>query len=172
MTNHLLCAHPDFASPVTRIAVEVVRDTANRLRLEFRLSGALDGVAIPPTDAPERTDQLWRHTCLEAFVGAHEEGYYEYNLSPSGRWAAYRFDAYRAGMRDAAMRDPGIEWRGGDGVLRATIALPGDARGALGLSAIIEDVHGNRSFWALAHPAGPPDFHDATCFTAELPPAG
>jgi hypothetical protein len=27
------------------------------------------------------------------------DGYVEYNLSPSGAWAAYRFDGYREGMR-------------------------------------------------------------------------
>jgi len=34
-----------------------------------------------------------------------------------------------------------------------------------------EDTGGNRSFWALAHPSGQPDFHHPACFAAELPPA-
>ena len=28
------------------------------------------------------------------------EGYYEFNFSPSGEWAAYRFSGYREGMAD------------------------------------------------------------------------
>ena len=46
-----------------------------------------------------RTDGLWRHTCFEAFIAAAvRPEYWEYNLSPSGAWAAYHFTGYRAGM--------------------------------------------------------------------------
>ena len=41
----------------------------------------------------------------------------------------------------------------------------------LGLSAVIEDTSGGKSYWALAHPPGKPDFHHADCFALELPPA-
>jgi hypothetical protein len=40
----------------------------------------------------------------------------------------------------------------------------------LGLSAIVEDTNGGKSYWALAHPPGKPDFHHADCFTLELSP--
>jgi hypothetical protein len=33
---------------------------------------------------------------------------------------------------------------------------------------VIEDIGGGRSYWALAHPAGKPDFHHADGFTIEL----
>lgn len=47
-------------------------------------------------------------------------------------------------------------------------------RGAakIGLSAVIEETDGTKSYWALAHPDGPPDFHDPACFVLELPAAG
>jgi hypothetical protein len=38
-----------------------------------------------------------------------------------------------------------------------------------GLAAVIEETSGRRSFWALAHPPGKPDFHHADCFTLEVP---
>ena len=38
----------------------------------------------------------------------------------------------------------------------------------LGLSAVIEEVNGRKSYWALAHPVGKPDFHHNDCFTLEL----
>ena len=41
----------------------------------------------------------------------------------------------------------------------------------LGLSAVIEENSGRKSYWALKHPDGPPDFHRADCFTLELPAA-
>ena len=40
----------------------------------------------------------------------------------------------------------------------------------LGLSAVIEEANGRKSYWALAHPPGKADFHHADCF-AELPTA-
>jgi hypothetical protein len=40
-----------------------------------------------------------------------------------------------------------------------------------GLSAIIEEADGTRSYWALAHPPGEPDFHHPDCFALELPAA-
>lgn len=173
MPIYFLRPHPDFPSPVTRIAVEVARTASDRLALTYRIGGDLDRVAIPRPQAAARADELWKHSCCEVFLGVGE-GYYEFNFSPSSQWAAYRFDGHRAGMRAADTDAPAIAWaRDGDAArLAATIPLPPDAAGPIGLSAIIEDVNGNRSFWALAHPPGAPDFHHAACFAAELPPAG
>jgi hypothetical protein len=39
----------------------------------------------------------------------------------------------------------------------------------IGLTAVVEEVDGTKSYWALAHAPGPPDFHNADCFTARLP---
>jgi hypothetical protein len=50
--------------------------------------------------------------------------------------------------------------------------LPCDAPWRLGLSAVIEDTSGRMSYWALAHPAGKPDFHHLDCFAYELSPRG
>jgi hypothetical protein len=39
----------------------------------------------------------------------------------------------------------------------------------LGLSAVLEEKDGTKSYWALAHPnPDKPDFHLADCFTAKL----
>ena len=164
MPIYFLRPHPDFPSPVTRIAVELRRVTPDRLGLVYRIGGDLNRVAIPRPQRAARTDELWKHSCCEAFFGTGE-GYCEFNFSPSSQWAAYRFDGHRAGMREAATDGSPIQWaRDGDAArLTATIPIPPDAAGPIGLSAIIEDTGGNRSFWALAHPHGPPDFHDAAC---------
>jgi hypothetical protein len=51
-----------------------------------------------------------------------------------------------------------------------TIAVDADAIWALGLSAILEEKGGTKSYWALAHPSGDkPDFHAPDCFAASLP---
>jgi hypothetical protein len=51
----------------------------------------------------------------------------------------------------------------------ATIAVPADTNWQLGLSAVLEEKDGTKSYWALAHPGEKPDFHDAGCFAAHLP---
>ena len=173
MALFFLRPHPISASPVSRIAVQVSRIAPDLLGLTYWIGGDLRRVAFPRHRAAGRTDGLWRHSCCEAFVGAGT-GYYEFNFSSSSEWAAYRFDGHRTGMRDAAIDPLTVGWeREGEAArLTATLRLPSDAAGPLGLSAIIEDASGNRAFWALAHPPGDPDFHDPACFAAQLPPAG
>lgn len=131
-------------------------------------------------NTPVFTNELWRTTCFEAFVqpdgGA---GYFEFNFATSGAWAAYRFAGYRAGMTPLAERcDPHVVVRAHPGELRVEIEagvrsveedpLRGDWR--VGVSAIIEDARGGKSYWALAHPGGAPDFHHSDCFALRLPP--
>ena len=71
------------------------------LAVSWRLAGDLSTVALPaPAPRPARLDGLWRGTCFELFLGlAGEPAYREFNLSPSGDWNAYRFDAPRQGGR-------------------------------------------------------------------------
>ena len=38
------------------------------------------------------------------------------------------------------------------------------------ISAVIEEADGTKSYWALAHPPGKPDFHHADGFALQLPP--
>jgi hypothetical protein len=53
--------------------------------------------------------------------------------------------------------------------LREIAALPSDSVWELGLSAVIEETDGHKSYWALRHPPGKPDFHHPDCFALELP---
>ncbi|MFC7497623.1 hypothetical protein ACFQRC_00110 [Enterovirga sp. GCM10030262] len=55
--------------------------------------------------------------------------------------------------------------------LRALLEVPDllpDMPWQLGLSAVIEETNGRKSYWALAHPPGDPDFHHEDCFALEL----
>jgi hypothetical protein len=150
----------------------VVVDLGRRgdsLWLMFIVDGDIDAVEWPPEAQPGRADDLWRHTCFEVFVAA-DNGYVEYNLSPTGQWATYRFDSYREGMRPA---DQTIDVHGLDGgenyvALEAVIDLPPDATGPIALSAVIEATDGTLSYWALAHPSDKPDFHHPDSFVLEL----
>jgi len=171
--RHLLRLHPDSRSAaVTRIEAEVERLRPGSLQLTYLVTGMIGDLRLPPLEPPERADALWQHTCFEAFVrGSPGEAYYEFNFAPSTKWAAFRFDGYRAGMRVAGeIRAPRIEVQSGAEryALQASLEL-GDAALRLGLAAIIEESNGNKSYWALSHPPGKPDFHHSVCFVLEFP---
>jgi hypothetical protein len=174
--------HPDSrCAAVTRIDVDVTRPRAGGVVLSYVVTGRISDLRLPAVTASARADKLWRHTCFEAFVRASpDEAYYEFNFAPSSQWAAYRFDRYRSGMRVAAgIGAPRIEVQSAAGrytllaklELDALSRLPPNSGCHLGLAAVVEETDGNKSYWALAHPAGKPDFHHADGFALELSPA-
>jgi hypothetical protein len=174
--------HPDsLCRAATHIEVDVARPQAGSLVLSYFVAGKIGDLRIPPVVSPVRADELWQHTCFEAFVGSSANAaYYEFNFAPSTQWAAYRFGSYRSGMRVATeISAPRIEVQSSPEcyTLQASLeldrlsGLPRDARWRLGLSAVIEETSGGRSYWALAHPPGKPDFHHSDCFAHELSPA-
>lgn len=212
--------HPDTPCEAVReIAVDVARE-GMALSLKFDLSGDVEAIAFPERRNAARADELWRHTCFEAFLkplpdtrssrrksgpsdlDEGEEcadqsepwpgqnqlspdfrrderggGYVEINLSPSNQWAIYAFGGYREGMRSP----DGVERRGLDCqitsdrfVLTTTFDLDrldilSSAQWRLGLSAVIELKDGPKSYWALAHAPGQPDFHHPDAFAVTLP---
>lgn len=168
----LLTPHPDTPSmAVTRIAVTVRRADEHVLELRYEIEGDLAQVRWPALAEPSRTDELWKHTCLEAFVKpVAGETYVELNFAPSTQWAAYRFDGYRAGMTDAEIVAPQVQPQmdGAAFVLVARVELPDGGAWRLALSAVIEAADGSKSYWALAHPPGKPDFHHADSFAYAL----
>lgn len=193
-----LVCHP--ATPCDFVQGFTVRVDAlgeGRTVFYYRLEGDIDRLRLPSQQRPRHVDELWRHTCFEAFIAPEAaSAYLEFNFSPSSVWAIYRFDDYRSGMRalhpEPAPRivcrrrlqhleadvevqlDPLIPYLLPAATENATIAdgTASPATGArLGLSAVLEDLHGQISYWALAHPPGKPDFHCAKSFTAQLPQA-
>jgi hypothetical protein len=168
--------HPN-QSAAAAIALEAraMRPSADRLELRYVVTGDLGALYLPPAGHPNRADELWKRTCFEAFVrpGA-DEAYFEFNFAPTQWWAAYRFDRYRQGMAaDANITPARIEAHTGGDRFELTVALdlpdwPADRSWRLGLSAVIEELNGDKSYWALAHPSGRPDFHHADGFVLEL----
>lgn len=175
----VLAPHPDFPAPsVDGITVTVAATTAGGLRLDYRLTGDLAALRVPTAASPVEPDRLWAHTCFEVFLTRGEGlAYREYNFSPSGQWAGYGFAAYR--QRDAAILPvPVCDWRAFPGELALTVTLPakalptGDGPLRLALTTVVEladGAPGTLSYWALAHPAGKPDFHHRDGFVLALP---
>jgi len=179
-----LSEHPDTPCPtVVYIDVTIWRPTPDRLKLRYYVWGDIEIIAIPSaTGSHRRAEGLWKHTCFEAFIASDDGGYYEINLSPSGEWAAYRFDGYRSGMRSEdrlALVDMTCASDGDYLQVDATIDMGGlpsaefSGEVRLGLSAVVEvvDEEGRYvAYFALAQPPGKPDFHHPDAFAGFLPP--
>lgn len=165
MKHRLLC-HPDTPS----VSGEMVEVEVLDLHLTFTVVGVAD-LILPERLSPGRSDGLWTTTCFELFLKPKaSEAYFEFNFSPSTQWAAYGFEGYRSNMRELEMAPPQIETSAsGDSLeLRALISPPAIGPFLLGLSAVIEGSGGRKSYWALAHPEGKPDFHHPDSFVHEL----
>jgi len=158
----LLVRHPDtLPGAVQSIDAELDRliDGANAT---FRVCGDMTKLVIPAPAAPERTDGLWRTTCFELFVAGEGAGYREYNFSPSGQWAAYEFDDYRAGMRNAPAHietEIYLTNNALDFSTKINTEFPNPV--LVGLTAVIEETDGAIRYWSSAFAPGKPDFHAA-----------
>lgn len=173
----VLSPHPSNARDDLTLTAQAER-YGTELLFSFDVFGATDQVRLSPAaPSPTRRDELWRSTCFEAFVRpARSPAYQELNLSPSGDWAFYHFDDRRTGMSKPDVTAPAIEFETAENGLKlrasldlATLlspAVPWD----LALAVVLETQDGQRSYWALAHPPGAPDFHDPDCFVLHLPP--
>lgn len=178
-----LTAHPETPCPaIQSFVVHCDLSESGLLRLRYRLAGDSAGLAIPAANpAPERRDELWRHTCCEVFLAeGGGPAYWEGNFSPAGDWALYHFTAYRQGMTAPAITRPPAITVSRDPAclqLRAELDLAGlgwpnpeqPEPPRLALAAVVATRAGAPSYWALRHPPGPPDFHHPDSFTLRLP---
>jgi ribosomal protein L34 len=155
---------------VRTLTVDIARPPDGGLALTYEVTGRIAELRLPPPATPARADDLWRTTCFEAFLRAQDsDAYLELNFAPSGAWATYRFSGYRAGMSQASGRAL-IETRATADrfELRARAELGDFPLAKLALSAVIEETSGVKSYWALAHPQGKPDFHHSAGFVLDL----
>ncbi len=173
-----LRCHPSTRSDAVRaIQVLVRRSASAELQMTYCLDGDMSRIRLPSPGAPRL--ELWRHTCFEAFIAVEGQPvYHEFNFAPSGEWAVYAFSGYRNGrpLSNETIR-PHIAMRSTEGRLEMDALVRLDLLSALharaplrlGLSAVIETGDGF-SYWALRHPTGKPDFHDANGFALRLEP--
>jgi hypothetical protein len=148
-----------------------------KLILTYSAGGALNQILWPASlsSQPQRRDELWKHTCFEAFIKpVGQDRYWEINISPAGDWNVYRFTSYRNEMtREEAVQAlhpiftrNGDQWR-----LSYEIWVPAWAVATeleVGLTSVIEDTSGEISYWAIHHAGAQPDFHLANSFTKRI----
>ena len=175
MARRPLICHPDTPTDAVKsILANVERVLADRIAITFHLKGDMQRIMQPVLNPNRRKDGLWHHTCFEAFLKAGgAKGYTEYNFATSGEWAAYCFSEYRSGRTDAELKKPDMVVRISRFRMFLVAYLTADLPPlSLALSAVIEEIDGTKSYWALAHPPGKPDFHHRDCFALELAPPG
>ncbi len=164
-----LIPHPGTTVATLQSIDAAVWQDDGRWHFRYLLEGTAD-LRLPDPEEPGRADGLWKATCAEAFVGLPRGAYLEFNFSPSGQWAAYRFDGPRQRMREEPAEvevclDFGQEWAAIEAAVRCTALEPGLT---LGMAAVVEEQGGIKSYWALRHGDGPPNFHERACFTGLL----
>ena len=178
-TATLICHPATPCRALSALSVALER-TADGVVLLYQLQRRVDAddLRVPgdATGAGVRRDGLWQHTCLELFVRpAGGTAYREFNFSPNGDWAVYDFSAarQRAANDLPPLSAPRIHWHSdASGWTMRVELLAADLYMAphleLNLSAVIEAAHGQKSYWALRHPAAQPDFHHSQAFTLVL----
>lgn len=170
-TLRLHCHPANHGGTPLTLSVTVSQTTAG-LHLAYTVAGDMGALRVPVATTPGPADNLWQHTCLEAFVASEgDAAYREFNFSPSGEWAVYRFASER--VRETAHAEaelpPLTQVTLRANLLTLNTVLPWaalplhQAALSIGLSAVIEETDGRLSHWALSHPGERPDFH---------PPAG
>ncbi|HME40802.1 MAG TPA: DOMON-like domain-containing protein [Steroidobacteraceae bacterium] len=175
----VLTAHPSTPNLAVRsLGVQFRAEEPDILVFHYSLRADMSRLRVPLTGAGGRANDLWKHTCFEAFVAAADTpGYHEFNFSPSHDWAIYTFGAYRQGVPAAEIgRAPKISVHQGEDGLELLAAVRighlADLRGArllrFALAAVIEGEDGRLSYWGLRHPPGKPDFHHPHGFALEV----
>ncbi len=156
--------------PVQTVDAKIAK-TDLGCRARFRLEGDMTAVVVPPPSAGRRLDDLWKTTCLEIFWQREgKSSYREFNLSPSGDWAAYDFDDVRTNICRAPVEAITIACVGFETglTLECDVAADLDMPARIALNAVVEDTAGNIQFWALAFADGPANFHSPACRALKL----
>jgi hypothetical protein len=157
-------------SPQSGLSVEAKLESGQKtFTLSFEVTGdALEKVVLPSrSQKPERKNELWKQTCFECFFSVgNSSRYYEFNGSPSGDWALYAFDDYRAGMKEVVFRSSAVT------PVMETIERTAEKINCVwripqfteeffdraGVTAVINDGT-EISYWAIKHAGEKPDFH-------------
>lgn len=185
---------PPSRDIVRALTVRVERPAAGVLQFEYRLEGDVARLRVPEKRAPRQVDELWKHTCFEAFIAVADDpsalspattpqsigAYRELNFAPSTEWAAYSFTGYRAGMAPVVLPPPDIRVEATSSSLELIARIDTRALFAstdadlaraplrIAIATVVEDDAGAITYWALQHAPARPDFHHPAGFILEV----
>lgn len=175
-----LAGHPDNPACFhQRVEATLTQRADGALGIVYAILGLNLDLRIPTPHAPASAGALWQTTCCELFVGAvGQNGYREFNFSPSGQWAVCDFtDTRQPRPGTLTCPAPELTCERTEALLELSVTLPKatlpDADSLrLAVATVLEAQGGQHGYWALAHPPGRPDFHHHAGFVLSLGPAG
>lgn len=142
----------------------------DELILHYDLQGPLSELVIPEINSSGLfKDGLWKHSCFELFIKDQDQrSYTEFNFSPSGDYAIYRFSDYRKKDLDYRYRTfPQISASiTGDHLFMDIIIET--LSGEVAICAVIENHRNEINYYALTHQKEKPDFHDPASFILSI----
>jgi hypothetical protein len=148
------------------------------VELHYLLAGQTDEILLPPrAEKPGRKDDLWKMSCFEFFLAMEgQPGYWEFNMCPSGDWNVYRMEKYRrVGFKEETSIQElpfVVSYEGDTFTLDIAVDLhpilqPNQAL-EIGITAVIQTLERQETYWALTHPARKADFHLRESFILAL----
>jgi hypothetical protein len=166
-----------IAGPLSSLIIngDILR-YSNRIALNYNISGLAGMLIPPPSEIKVRKNKLWEETCFELFLADKiAPSYWEFNLSPSGCWNVYHYEAYRKGMKEEIVYSelPFNVFRDSDALtlcLEFNIGkiIRPDLELEAGICAVIKDADGALAYWALTHRGEQPDFHRRDSFIISI----
>ncbi|MCX7978867.1 MAG: hypothetical protein N2578_07675 [Bdellovibrionaceae bacterium] len=151
--------------------------SGSRFCICWQLSGDLSSFVIPKCSSspfkllePNRKNELWKETCFEFFIRPKgQERYWEFNLSPSGKWNLYSLAKYRDELVPSKdLIDGEVSVDGSNQLYKITASLnaPELAKSPFmyNLTCVLQCAGQKTLFFAPRHPKTKPDFHDPSCF--------
>ena len=159
------CPHID------NIKIEAEIEIKNqKLYLQFSLLGSTDIYTFESFKAIKRADNLWEKSCFELFIANRiSNAYWEINISSTGEWNLYQFDAYKQGMREIELTtQPLIQTQQDQDSFTISFELDiaelnlSDSLN-INLATILLTKENSRTFWTI-NPVEKPDFHNQNGF--------
>jgi hypothetical protein len=166
-----------FSAEKSNFALEAdLQVSGSDIKLEYALSDRGFLFQLPgqtqkwSSDAMTREEELWKHTCFEAFLNpVGFPLYFEFNFSLKSAWNCYQFERYRYPQPPKVCWDfvlKSIVWDEFEGKLKIHLENRTQYKKfKVGLTAVLEEKSGLKHYCALAHKGTQPDFHLLDSFT-------
>lgn len=141
-----------------------IRRKTNKWFLTYSALGPIQDLKLPPIQNQGKfQNQLWEETCFEIFFTNNTSTEYsEWNFSPSGNWAYYRFQDYRkpklSHPKLEPITPPQIEIE--TNKLNLVVEIPLEENFEYYQASVILKFQNNlKSHWCFGHPPNKADFH-------------
>lgn len=132
------------------------------LRLKFAWEDSDNEIQFQLNQAPQRTPELWKTTCFEAFLQpVGQNRYFEVNLASSGAWEAYEFSSYRSPQPPQQTAKIQLtDFKKMNNSIEAQFSIDdGHLDWNCSLTAVIELKTTQKYYLATKHAGDKPDFH-------------